>query len=126
MTRRRNSTHPEASLDEILVSQPKQLPHEVGNARPDPEKIYAAIEINALIEEHVRRLPPGLQAAFRLRAINGLSAAQSSRVLGISASAFKSRFFRARAKVASALQQSLAISAIALVLERRGRRIPNR
>jgi RNA polymerase sigma factor (sigma-70 family) len=106
MIRRRKNAHPEASLDEILDSQPERFPHGAIDSRPDPEKIYAAIEINTLVEEHVRQLTPALQAAYRLRAIKGLSAAQSSQALGIPVNAFKSRIFHARRKLANALQQS--------------------
>lgn len=107
--RRRKSVHPETSLDEILGSQPERLPHGLIDARPDPEKLCAETEIAALIEEQIRQLPPLLQTTFRLRATNGLSSNESSEVLGIRASAFKSRISRARRKLAHGLQQTLEI-----------------
>jgi RNA polymerase sigma-70 factor (ECF subfamily) len=125
MARRRKSAHPEASLDEILVSQPEQLLHGGVDARPDPERTCAEVEINALVEENVRQLPPALQAAFRLHAMNGISGPESSKALGISPSAFKSRIFRARGKLACGLQRSLAISAMALVFGKRGHLMSN-
>ena len=117
MTRRSKCAHPEASLDEILDNQPERLRHVVVDAQPDPEKTCAAIEINALVDEHARQLSPALHAAFRLRVINGLSVTESSQALGISANTFKSRFSRALRKVAGGLQQSLETSA--RVFERR-------
>jgi RNA polymerase sigma-70 factor (ECF subfamily) len=111
MTRRRKSAHPEASLDEIVDSQPERLPQGLVDAQPDPEKTCAATEIHGLVEEHARQLSPALQAAFRLRAINGLSVTESSQALGIPANTFKSRFFRAQRKLACGLQQSLEMSA---------------
>jgi RNA polymerase sigma-70 factor (ECF subfamily) len=106
MTRRKRSAHPEASLDEILDSKPQKLPGAV--ARPDPEKICATIELYELVEAQVHQLPPLLRTAFRLRAIEGLSASESSFSLGIPASVLKSRLFRARRKLAQGLQQSLS------------------
>jgi len=106
MIRRRKNAHPEASLDEILDSQSERFPHGAVDPRPDPEEVYAAIEINALVEEHICELTPALQAAYRLRTISGLSAAESSQALGIPTNAFKSRIFQARRKLANALQQS--------------------
>jgi RNA polymerase sigma-70 factor, ECF subfamily len=106
MTCRRNSAHSEASLDEILDGKPGQLPHGMVDARPDAERVYAAIEIDALVEVHVRQLSPLLQTVFRLRAIEGLSTRESSFALGIPASVLKSRLFRARRKLAQGLQQS--------------------
>ena len=99
MARRRKSAHPEASLDEILDSQPERLPQGAVDAQPDPENTCAAIEFNVLVEEHVRQLSPALQAAFRLRAMNGLSSTESSQALGIWENAFRSRFLRARRKL---------------------------
>jgi RNA polymerase sigma-70 factor, ECF subfamily len=107
MIRRKNNVHPEASLDEILDGQPERLRNGAVDARPSPEKICASIEFKAHFEDHVRQLPPVLQAAFRLRVINGLSATESSQALGIPANTFKSRIFRARQKLTFALQRSL-------------------
>jgi RNA polymerase sigma-70 factor (ECF subfamily) len=100
MARRRKLAHPEASLDEMLDNQPVQLPRGVVDARPDPEKLYAETELIARVEDHVSQLPPALQAPFRLYAIEGISGPESSKALGISPSAFKSRVFRARLKLA--------------------------
>ena len=120
MARRKKFAHPAASLDEILDTHPEQLPPGIVDERPDPEKLYAETELKARVEEQVRQLPPALQTAFRLRAIYGLSAPHSARVLGISASAIKSRIFRARLKLACGLYRSLEVSAIAHMLRKRG------
>jgi RNA polymerase sigma-70 factor (ECF subfamily) len=106
MSRRRKSVRPEASLYMILDGHQESMPEAVPDSRPDPESLYTAIEINAIVEKHVRRLPPTLGAAFRLGAIDGLSAAEASRALGVSVSTFKSRIFRARRKLEFLLQQS--------------------
>jgi len=106
MLRRRRNSHPEVSLDEILDSLSERYPSGAVDPRSDPEKIYAAKEIKALIERQVRKLPPGLQQAYRLRAINGLSAAESGRVLGIPPSLSKSRLFHARRKLTNALRET--------------------
>lgn len=120
MARRRKKAHPEASLDEMLDNQPEQLPREVVDTRPDPEKLYAETELNARVEDHVSQLPPALQAAFRLYVINGMSGVESSKALAISPSTFKSRIFRARLKLACGLYRSLEVSAIAHMLRKRG------
>lgn len=114
MTRRRKSAHPEASLDEILHSQPERWPQGVVDAQPNPENTCATIEIHELVEEHVRQLSPALQTAFRLHAMNGLSATESSEALGIRTNALRSRFFRARRKLVCGLKRSLEMSKTAL------------
>ena len=120
MARRRKNAHPETSLDEIPDYQPKQMPRDFIDPRPDPEKLYAETELNARVEEHISQLPPALQMAFRLHAIFGFSAPHSGKVLGISASAIKSRIFRARLKLACGLHRSLEVSAIGLILRKCG------
>jgi RNA polymerase sigma-70 factor (ECF subfamily) len=109
MTLRRKRTRPEASLDEIMESQPNWLPNGFIEAQPDPETICSVAEIDGHVEKQVHQLRPALKAAFRLAVTNGLSAAESSQVLGISVNAFKSRIFWARRKVARGLQKRLRL-----------------
>ncbi|MFZ0964612.1 MAG: sigma-70 family RNA polymerase sigma factor [Terriglobia bacterium] len=120
MARRRKNNHPEASLDEMMGSQLKQMPRGFVDPRPGPEELYAETEFNTRIKEHVNRLPPALQTALRLHAIYGFSVPHSGEVLGISASAIKSRVFRARLRLACGLRRSLEMSAIPLVLRKSG------
>ena len=110
MTRRGKRVRPEASLDEILDNQPQRLPHGVVDARPNPEKHFAAIEIKALVAEHVRQLPRSLRLVFQLGVINGFSAMESSEALGISVIAFKARMFRARRTLVCGLQRRLRLA----------------
>jgi RNA polymerase sigma-70 factor (ECF subfamily) len=112
MIRRKNMVHPEASLDEILDSQPADLLRRAIDRRPDPETLCATGEIDALVERHVGELAPDLQTAYRLVAIKGLSAVESSRALGIPKHAFKSQVFRARRKLARGLHRSLGAGAL--------------
>jgi len=107
MARRKNRRRGESFPDELLIGEAGNLPQEMGDSRPNPERLYAATEVSALIEERLVRLHPKLQAPFRLYAINGIPGPHSSRMLGISASAFKSRVFRARSKLATQLRPLL-------------------
>jgi len=125
MIRRRKCAHPEASLEEVLESHPERMMQGVVDTRPDPENACSTLETNGLVEQHVRQLPPALQAAFRLRAIDGLSVAESSRALGISISAFKSRISRARHRLVYLLQQSLKISGTGLLFGERSHLMRN-
>lgn len=109
MTRRRKRKRPEASLDEIMESQPNWLPNALIKAPADPETICSAVEINGHVEKHVHQLRPALKAAFRLAVTNGFSAMESSQALGISVGAFKSRIFWARRKVTCGVQKRLRL-----------------
>jgi RNA polymerase sigma-70 factor (ECF subfamily) len=105
MLRRKRNSHPEPSLDESLNGEPDWF-EQVADARPTPEIIYSQTETNALVDQHLRQLSPEMQTAFRLRVQNGFSIKESCRVVGTSASTFKSRVSRARQKLACGLRQS--------------------
>jgi RNA polymerase sigma-70 factor (ECF subfamily) len=109
MVRRKRNGRPESSLDEILYARPQQLQREIVDAALDPEQICSETEFDQLLEEHLRKLAPGLRAAFRLRELDGLSSSESCRALGIRKNAFKSRISRARQKLRRALRKSLDI-----------------
>jgi len=113
MSRRRRSTRREASLQEILDNRAEQLAHRIADRRPGPEEICSATEINGLVEEQIRRLPAEIQRTFRLREMEGLSATESNRALGIRGNTLKSRIHRARRKIKDALQRSLVAPVIA-------------
>jgi RNA polymerase sigma-70 factor (ECF subfamily) len=107
MLRRKKGVRTESSLDEILDSQSGPLLDRIEAEQPNPEEICVATEMNALIEQQLRELTPGVEAAFRLREIAGYSTTESVQALGIHRSALKSRILRARRRLADALQRSI-------------------
>jgi RNA polymerase sigma-70 factor, ECF subfamily len=107
MVRRKKNGRPESSLDEILEARPQQLQREIVDQALDPEQICRGTEIHELLEQQLQQLSPGLRAAFRLGELDGLSASESCRVLGIHENAFKSRISKARQKLGRALRKSL-------------------
>jgi RNA polymerase sigma-70 factor (ECF subfamily) len=107
MSRRKKGTHPEASLDEMLSDREGCLTHQIVDQRPNPENICSSTEFSAILEREVRKLPPDVQRAFRLREIEHFTTAESVRTLGIGKNAFKSRVLRGRRKLTEALRRSL-------------------
>ncbi len=107
MLRRRKGVRTESSLDEILDSQSGSLLDGIVAEGPNPEEICVATEMNSLIEQQLRELSPGVEAAFRLREIAGYSTMESVQALGIPKGALKSRILRARRRLADALKQSV-------------------
>jgi RNA polymerase sigma-70 factor (ECF subfamily) len=108
MLRRRKSYRVEASLNDILDNHPEPVFDETVAKPPTPEQIYVASELNALIEDQIRELPPPVQATFRLRKIEEVSTTEAARALGVRESAVKSRVSRARTKVARGLRKLLS------------------
>jgi RNA polymerase sigma-70 factor, ECF subfamily len=108
MLRRRKSYRVEASLNDILDNQSEPFIDRTVSESPNPEQIYAANELDALIEDQIRELSPQVQATFRLRKIEEFSIREAARALGIHKSAVKSRVSRAREKVSRGLRKLLA------------------
>ena len=108
MLRRRKSIRVETSLNDILDNQSEPFFDAAVAETPNPEEIYVASELNALIEDQIRELPPRVQAAFRLRKIEEFSIREAVRALGIRETALKSRVLRARRKVARGLRKLLS------------------
>jgi RNA polymerase sigma-70 factor (ECF subfamily) len=110
MLRRRKSYRVEASLNDILDNHSDSLFDGKVAAPPNPEQIYVASELNSLIEDQIRELPPRVQAAFRLKQIEEFSITEAACALGIRKSALKSRVSRGRSKVARGLRKLLSTS----------------
>jgi RNA polymerase sigma-70 factor (ECF subfamily) len=108
MLRRRKSYRVEASLNDILDNYSEPVFDETVAKPPNPEQIYVASELNALIEGQIRELPPRIQETFRLRKIEELSVTEAARALDVRESAVKSRVSRARTKVARGLRKLLS------------------
>lgn len=77
MIRRRKNVRAEASLDEILETQPERFRHGIVDAGPNPEQICAIAEMKGLVDEQIRLLPPGHRAAFQLCDLQGHSVADA-------------------------------------------------
>lgn len=105
MIRRRRSGRPEASLEEISDARSEPLQHRIIEEGPNPEDICRTTEMNGIVAEEIRQLPSRLREAIQLCYLDGLSVADSSRLLGIRQSAFKSRLVRARRKLAIRLRE---------------------
>lgn len=107
MLRRKKGVRTESSLDEVVDAQAGPLIDGIVAEGPSPEEICAAAEMSALVEQQLRELTPGVEAAFRLREVEGYSTMESAQALGIHKNALKSRVMRTRRRLAEALQQSI-------------------
>lgn len=108
MLRRRKSIRVEASLNDILDNQSEPFFDRTVAEQPNPEEIYVASELNALIEDQIRELSPRVQAAFRLCKIEEFSITEVVEALGVRKTALKSRVLRARKKVSRGLRKLLS------------------
>lgn len=73
---------------------------------PDPEQTRRRAQLREVLERCAVKLPPKIQPAFRLRVLEGLTAREAAERLGISETAVKAQFFRARRKITPLLQKA--------------------
>src|SRR5262249_26284238 len=78
----------------------------------DPEEQLSSRELADLVEAAVDGLAPSYRVTFVMRAIEGLSTAETAECLGISEAAVKVRLHRARAAVRDEIQNRGGASAV--------------
>src|SRR6185437_14774994 len=102
MRRRSKRAHPALSLDE---SGEEQTPaaDRLADDGPSPEELYAGTELAARLNENLEGLSPLLRHAFELREIEGLSADEAAKALGVSRNTLKARLWRARQQLGTRL-----------------------
>lgn len=91
-------------LDEASTNDTAR-PIELKDQGPTPEGEVGGQELSAVLQKEIQRLPPMLQRVLVLRDVDELSTAEVANILGISASAVKSRLMRARLELRTRLQK---------------------
>jgi RNA polymerase sigma-70 factor (ECF subfamily) len=75
--------------------------------QPDPERLAASGELRRLLEAAVDALPQEFRAVFVLRAVEGLSTAETAACLALRPETVKTRLHRARCQLQEALGERL-------------------
>jgi RNA polymerase sigma-70 factor, ECF subfamily len=104
MRLRRSRTHMHQSLDEITENdESNYMPRDFADWREIPSEALARKELRQIIEQTLRCLRPIYREVLVLRDVQGLSTAETSRVLDISEDLVKTRLRRARSQMREAL-----------------------
>lgn len=83
-------------LDDVLENEDGHTRMELPDHSASPERVHGQLEVLAVIEQEVQRMPALLRKVFELREVDELSMGDVARELGISVPAAKSRLLRAR------------------------------
>src|SRR5579864_9802919 len=102
MRRRSKRAHPALSLDDSTEDK-TPMAERFADAHPSPEQLYASAELSARVKENLQTLSPLLRNAFELRELEGLTADEAARALGVSRNTLKARLWRARQQLAGRL-----------------------
>jgi len=101
--RPKSAPHGESSLESLTAGERGTL----RAATPSPEDTLVAQERRTLLRTAIQSLDPSPREVLMLRDVEGLTASDTARVLGLSVAAVKSRLHRARLAVRSALEPVL-------------------
>jgi RNA polymerase sigma-70 factor (ECF subfamily) len=113
LTRRRRQ-RPTVGLEHVDLEGPSQVIPFPGLDAPDPEVEMSRKEVHSLLEQLIDRLPPLFRTAFVLREVEGLSVEDIAEQLGIRAETVRTRVFRARRLLRTAVERELNSSFAAL------------
>ena len=102
MRRRSKRAHPALSLDDSTEDK-TPIAERFADGHPSPEQLYESAELSARVEENLQTLSPLLRNAFQLRELEGLTADEAARALGVSRNTLKARLWRARQQLAGRL-----------------------
>jgi RNA polymerase sigma factor (sigma-70 family) len=102
MRRRSKRAHPALSLDDSTDDKTPMV-ERFADEHPSPEQLYASAELSERVKENLQELSPLLRNAFELRELEGLSADEAAKALGVSRNTLKARLWRARQQLAGRL-----------------------
>lgn len=97
-------SRPAVSLDESLRADEQPPAERFADPGPNPEQVYAGVELADRMNENLEKLSPALSESFRMREIEELSTEETAKKLGVSPNALKARIWRARRALASGLE----------------------
>ena len=97
MKLRRRASEKSVSLDEPVETNEKTLtPPEIEDWADNPEKRYAKVELQRILDETIQKLKPQFRTVFVLRDVEDFSTEETAKMMGLSVPAVKSRLLRAR------------------------------
>lgn len=83
-------------LEDAVNEEGEMVPREFADWKPNPEQLLAQAELEAILQNGIRSLPPTFRTVFYLRDVEGLSTEETAELLDLTVGAVKARLFRAR------------------------------
>jgi len=101
----RKRRYRQAPLEEVVETEREVVRRELEDRSNNPEMHYAEQEVQQILARAIKTLSPRLSAAFVLRNVEEMPMQEIAAVLGLSASAAKSRVVRARSRLRKRLRK---------------------
>jgi RNA polymerase sigma-70 factor, ECF subfamily len=96
MKLRKRRSDKSVPIEDTVDDEGSTIPREFADWRPNPEQQLAQEELETILTDAARSLPPTFRTVFFLRDVEGLSTQETAEALGLTVSAVKARLFRAR------------------------------
>jgi RNA polymerase sigma-70 factor, ECF subfamily len=109
----RRPRHFQVSLGESS-GEPLSVSERLADHRPNPEDESIKSELRDRLSHFHRQLSPTLRRTFQLRDIDGLSTAETARILGVPIGTVKARSARARKRLKHLMRRALRPRSIGL------------
>jgi RNA polymerase sigma-70 factor (ECF subfamily) len=93
--RKRRSDRAEP-MEDVVDEDGQAMPREFRDWKPNPEQIMSQEEMENVLLNAARKLPPSLRTVFMLRDVEELSTDETAEALNLTPGAVKARLFRAR------------------------------
>jgi RNA polymerase sigma-70 factor (ECF subfamily) len=99
MKLRKRRSSKEVPIEDTEGDDGAPTPRELADWKPNPEQELARSELENILQDAARLLPPTFRTVFYLRDVEGLSTEETAALLGLSVGAVKARLFRARLRL---------------------------
>ena len=86
-------------IEDAVGDDGEVIPREFTDWKPNPEQQLSRTELENILENAAKALPPIFRAVFFLRDVEGLSTEETAEILNLSSGAVKARLFRARLRL---------------------------
>jgi RNA polymerase sigma-70 factor (ECF subfamily) len=94
-------------MEDAVVEDGEVIPREFTDWKPNPEQQLTRTELEGILENAAKALPPTFRAVFFLRDVEELSTEETAKMLNLSTGAVKARLFRARLRLREDLSKIL-------------------
>ncbi len=106
MKLRKRRSDKSVPMEDSVDDEGAVMPREVADWRPNPEQQLAQAELETILNDAARSLPPTFRTVFFLRDVEGLSTQETAELLNLTPSAVKARLFRARLQLRDELAKT--------------------
>ncbi len=105
MKLRKRRSDKSVPIEDVTEEDGGTMPRDFADWKPNPEQLLAQAEVEEILRNAARTLPPILRTVFFLRDVEGLSTEETAQLLKLTSGTVKARLFRARLRLREELSK---------------------